>query len=176
MYITFSLPILIEILIYFLFQDHTNLTITLIAIVFFFIIGEIPTQLVSRQAAVTFLFDGDQNKADISKSLETFRQLTTVLNAINLSVNFVLYILFCPPFCRTLKMVLSRKQKSHGTLQVNIFVMSKAHGGRKRAFSADVNVYFDAKTNDSEDVTTAVVEDTSPQLSTRETVRVCSQT
>lgn len=135
----------------FVFQDHTNLTITLVTIVFFFIIGEIPTQLVSRQTAVTFLFDGVQSKADDSKALEVFRQLTTVLSAVNLSVNFVLYSLFCPPFCRTLRMVLSRKRKSRGTLQVNIFVLSKVYGGRKRAFSADVNVCLEARPSDLKD-------------------------
>lgn len=87
---------------------------------FFFLIGEIPTHLVSRKTALTLLFEGDSEKANCSRTLETIRQLTTVLSAINLSVNFVLYCLFCPAFCRALRAMLSNGQerKRRQTLQV----------------------------------------------------------
>lgn len=87
---------------------------------FFFLIGEIPTHLVSRKTALTLLFEGEHERANSSRTLETIRQLTTVLSAINLSVNFVLYCLFCPAFCRALRAMLATggEEKGRKTLQV----------------------------------------------------------
>lgn len=92
----------------------------MVAIVFCFLIGEIPTHLVSRKTALTLLFEGDYEKASCSRALETLRQLSTVLSAVNLSVNFVLYCLFCPAFCRALRAMLTSEQngKRRKTLQV----------------------------------------------------------
>lgn len=111
------------------FQDQMSLTITLIAIVFFFLIGEVPTHLISRKTAITLLFNGDELSATNSRELEIARQIFTVLNAINLAVNFVLYCLLFSAFRKALCMNKKKKQKSRNisvkNLQINIFLIDK---------------------------------------------------
>lgn len=94
---------------------------TLVAIVFFFLIGEVPTHFVSRKTAATILFNGDETKANNSRELEVARQIFTVLNAVNIAINFILYCLLFPPFRKAL---INKKPKvKTENLQVNIFLI-----------------------------------------------------
>ncbi|XP_012273214.1 uncharacterized protein LOC105695828 [Orussus abietinus] len=83
-------------------RDQTRLTITLVGIVFIFLVGEFPTHLASRRSAASILYGGDVNKID-EHFMERFRMCCTVLNAISSSANFILYCLLSPHFLRNLK-------------------------------------------------------------------------
>ncbi|XP_060529799.1 probable G-protein coupled receptor B0563.6 [Cylas formicarius] len=106
-------------------RDHTNLTVTLVAIIIFFLISEIPQSLLSRTAATNLLFQGDHSKVSCT-TIETLRQVVTVLEAINVTVNFVFYYIFCPAFCKMLKKITCGKKSTafNNKLQVNVFVLS----------------------------------------------------
>ncbi|XP_046436176.1 uncharacterized protein LOC124310344 [Neodiprion virginianus] len=91
-------------------QDQARLTITLVGIVFMFLVGEVPTHLASRRSAVSILYGGDATKID-ENFLEHFRIVATLLNAISSSANFVLYCLLSPQFLMNLK-ILIRSQKT----------------------------------------------------------------
>ncbi|RZC41070.1 uncharacterized protein BDFB_003663 [Asbolus verrucosus] len=104
---------------------YVNLTVILILIVFFFLISEIPTLLTNRAAASTFFFFAhDSDDSCNSKWLETVRQISTIICAISLAADFVLYYLFCPPFCKILSKLLRRKTRSK-SVQMNVFVLDK---------------------------------------------------
>lgn len=103
-------------------QDHTNLTITLVMIIIFFLITNIPESLASRTAAINLLFQGDHQRANTT-TLEGFRQVCTILKAVDVNTNFVFYYTFCPAFCKTLRTVCRRvKKRPFSNLQVIVFV------------------------------------------------------
>ncbi|CAH1984639.1 unnamed protein product [Acanthoscelides obtectus] len=105
-------------------KDHTHLTITLISIIVLFLISEVPSSLVCRTRAVSILFSGDHNKAK-STALEVIRQLCTILGAVNVTVNFFFYYLFCPAFCNALvKGLRNRTVKMKKDMHVNVFVVN----------------------------------------------------
>lgn len=106
-------------------RDHTNLTITLVVIIVFFLITSVPENLVSRTAAINLLFQGDHDRVT-SLTLETFRQIYTVFGAIDVNANFIFYYTFCPAFCKVLKKIFRRQRKNHvsKSLQVNVFVLN----------------------------------------------------
>uniref|UniRef100_A0A6P7F6X9 Uncharacterized protein LOC114325336 isoform X2 n=1 Tax=Diabrotica virgifera virgifera TaxID=50390 RepID=A0A6P7F6X9_DIAVI len=83
-------------------QDHRNLTITLIIIIVLFIIVEVPSNFLSRTRAVTLIFFGANVGLD-EMVIEIVREICTLLGAVNVTANFLLYYLFCPAFCRALK-------------------------------------------------------------------------
>ncbi|KAF2880775.1 hypothetical protein ILUMI_25403 [Ignelater luminosus] len=122
-------------------KDQSKITITLIAIVFFYLIGEVPTHLTARKTAANLLFAGDHERADDSVMLEIFRQVTTALNSLHLASKFILYCLFCPPFCRALKKTITgtSKKKEHveaRNMPISLFVCDK-HMDRR--FKLDIN-------------------------------------
>lgn len=119
------------------FQDQMYLTITLIAIVFSFLLGEIPNQLVSKMTTETLLcwtkFTEEQ-KIHYASAFNTLRSICTVLNAIEVSVNFLLYCIFCPIFRRAIGELFekglesnSKKKKKlsakKSVQQINLFVI-----------------------------------------------------
>ncbi|XP_044264719.1 probable G-protein coupled receptor B0563.6 [Tribolium madens] len=109
-------------------QNYTNLTMTLILIVFFFLISQIPSMLTNRASASSFFFpgaDSDDSDSTNSKSLETVREIITVIQAISLSTDFVLYYMFCPAFCKVLAKIFTRK-KNMKRMQMTVFVLDKA--------------------------------------------------
>lgn len=79
------------------FQDSNLMTFNLIVIVVFFLIGEIPGHFLSKKAAAVMLFGGDEN-ATFEKAFQTSRKVATVLAALNISINFLLYFAMHPPF------------------------------------------------------------------------------
>jgi hypothetical protein len=107
-------------------QNYTNhLTTTLILIVFFFLINQIPSLLTNRASASTFIFfASSSNDSCNSKSLETVRQISTIVNAVSLSTDFVLYYMFCPAFCKVLGKLFRRKARKK-PVQMNVFVLDK---------------------------------------------------
>nr|CAI5830110.1 unnamed protein product [Callosobruchus analis] len=105
-------------------KDHTHLTVTLISIIVLFLISEIPSSLVNRTRAVSILFSGDHTRAR-STALEVIRQLCTILGAVNVTVNFFFYYMFCPAFCRALvKGLKNRTVKNKKSMHVNVFVVN----------------------------------------------------
>ncbi|XP_018567307.1 uncharacterized protein LOC108907939 [Anoplophora glabripennis] len=104
-------------------KDHTNLTITLISIIVLFLVSEVPATLVSRTNAVPILFSGNHEKAR-STTLEIVRQVCTLLGAVNVTVNFLFYYLFCPAFVKALIKTFQRKKRIRKSLQVNVFVLN----------------------------------------------------
>ncbi|XP_058807615.1 probable G-protein coupled receptor B0563.6 [Phymastichus coffea] len=93
------------------FQDQSKLTIILIAIVFLFLVGEIPTHLASRRSAISILYGGDPRLVDKSV-MATFRLIATVLSAISCSTNFVMYCLLNPKYFTNWKALLQKQDKS----------------------------------------------------------------
>lgn len=91
-------------------------------------IGEVPTHFLSRVTATVILFNGDEIKANDSKVLEVARQIFTVLNSVNLAMNFILYILLFAPFRRALMQLFCTRTKIKAktrtsNVHVNIFVI-----------------------------------------------------
>lgn len=91
-------------------------------------IGEVPTHFITRVTATVVLFDGDEQKANDSKTLEIAREIFTVLNAVNLAINFILYILLFAPFRRAFVQLFCTKTKvkakpKTSNIQVNIFLI-----------------------------------------------------
>ncbi|VEN39878.1 unnamed protein product [Callosobruchus maculatus] len=105
-------------------KDNTHLTITLISIIVLFLITEIPSSLVNRTRAVSVLFSGDHDRAK-STALEVIRQLCTILGAVNVTVNFFFYYMFCPAFCKALvKGLKNRTVDIKKTMHINVFVVN----------------------------------------------------
>ncbi|XP_037032719.1 uncharacterized protein LOC119071773 isoform X2 [Bradysia coprophila] len=77
--------------------SQTQLTLTIIVVVFLFLIGEIPMYLASRRSAITMLFQGDLSKSS-SQALETFRIIATFLHALHISLNIAIYTSLNPPY------------------------------------------------------------------------------
>lgn len=115
---------------HFLFQDHKSLTVTLITITLFFLISEIPSSLVSRTKAVPVLFSGDPEKGNTT-ALEVCRQISTLLGALNITMNFFLYCLFCPAYCRVLAKMMKRNNQHTRTVQFNLFVVNSQNQNGK---------------------------------------------
>lgn len=119
-------------------------------------IGEVPTHLTARKTAANLLFGGDDEKADASVTLETFRQITTILNSVHLASKFILYCLFCPPFCRALKKTITGKTKKNKeqiearNMPIELFVCNKHLDGDRR-FKLDMydlgfmNIFINTK-------------------------------
>ncbi|KAJ3649948.1 hypothetical protein Zmor_021662 [Zophobas morio] len=82
--------------------------------------------MVNRATACTFFFSSAASSDDNcnSKWLENLRETSTILNAISLSSDFILYYLFCPPFCKVLAKMF-RKEKKCKKVQMNVFVLDK---------------------------------------------------
>ncbi|XP_024941951.1 uncharacterized protein LOC107268961 isoform X2 [Cephus cinctus] len=89
--------------------DQVRLTITLVGIVFLFLVGEVPTHLASRRSAISILYGGDDTRVN-EVFLERFRIIATLLNAISSSANFILYCLLSPQFLIQLKQLLRRRK------------------------------------------------------------------
>ncbi|KAK4883775.1 hypothetical protein RN001_000046 [Aquatica leii] len=107
-------------------MDQTKITITLMAIVVFYLIGEVPTRFTKKTSAANILFGGDEEKANESIILEYARQVTTVLNALHLAIKFILYAFFCPPFYKSLRKAmchysLSKNRVQIKSLPINVF-------------------------------------------------------
>ncbi|XP_030764954.1 uncharacterized protein LOC115889147 [Sitophilus oryzae] len=119
-------------------RDHTHLTITLVMIIVFFLMTNIPENLVSRTAAINLLFRGDHDRAN-TELIENLRQAYAIIGAINVNINFIFYYTFCPAFCKVLTNVLRRRKKIVSKrLQVNVFVLN-ANSKSDKLSSKDVN-------------------------------------
>ncbi|KAL0117427.1 hypothetical protein PUN28_010337 [Cardiocondyla obscurior] len=86
-------------------RDQARLTIMLVGIVFLFLVGELPTHLVSRRSAVSLLYGGDPFKVRESL-MASLRAWATFLNALASSTNFILYCILSPCFYVRLKRML----------------------------------------------------------------------
>lgn len=78
---------------------------------------------------MTVLFRGDPDKGN-TQTLEVFRQICTLLGALNITMNFFLYCLFCPAFSRVLVKMLKRNSRRAKTVQVNLFLVNGQNANR----------------------------------------------
>lgn len=101
-----------------------------------FLVSEIPSNLISRTSAVTLLYRGDPGSVN-DKAMEIARQVVTVIGAISITINFVVYYLFCPPFYKVLVKMFKRKEKRMSKTVVNVFVLNG--DGDKRKCSVVMN-------------------------------------
>lgn len=101
------------------------MTITLISIIVFFIVTEIPANFVSRTRAVTLIFFGSYSVSN-SNVVEIIRAICTILGALNVTINFLLYYLFCPPFCRALRLTFMKSSpRNTENVCVNVIVLNE---------------------------------------------------
>ncbi|KAB0803486.1 hypothetical protein PPYR_00456 [Photinus pyralis] len=104
--------------------DQTKITITLVAIVFVHLIGEVPAHFTRRITSANILFGGDDKQAEDSVIMEYFRVATTLLNALHLAMKFILYANFCPPFCKALKnCVCLKKHRKFNRTTVKLYLI-----------------------------------------------------
>lgn len=112
------------------------MTSTLITIVVFFLIGEVPGHLLSKKAAAIMLFGGSED-GTFDKSFVTARKVAAVLAAVNCSSNFILYFIMHPPFRSGFKELIcggekvsenvetaEKKEEDHNNIE--IFVVSNS--------------------------------------------------
>lgn len=66
-------------------------------VVILFLIGELPAQLTARKSALNLLFGGDISKVNFDK-MEKLEVYLTTLNAVQLSLNIVIYAVINPSF------------------------------------------------------------------------------
>lgn len=80
-----------------LLQDQTKLITTVVIVVLLFLVGELPAQLTSRKSALNLIFGGDISKVQFAK-MEKIEVYLTTLNALQLSLNIVIYAVINPSF------------------------------------------------------------------------------
>lgn len=87
-------------------EDQTRLTISLIAIIVLFFIGEIPTYFASRKSSTALLSPIDTTTTDRSQQMENFRLVVTTLYAISISMNIAFYAALNPSYLKELFIIL----------------------------------------------------------------------
>lgn len=122
----------------FLFQDSNLKTVNLIAIVVFFLIGEVPGHLLSKKAAAVMLFAGDQD-ATFDERFLLARKVASVLSALNSSINFLLYFVMHSPFRSGLRALFYGAEISNKSEVKDVSVES----GETRESQIDVLVITD---------------------------------
>ncbi|GLV40444.1 hypothetical protein CBL_04244 [Carabus blaptoides fortunei] len=74
--------------------DSKRMTCTLIAVVVFFLIGELPNHIMSKKAAFVFLSDGDISMINTDE-LDVGRGIGLILGTINCPENAISCLGFC---------------------------------------------------------------------------------
>lgn len=74
-----------------------KLTITIIIVITLYLIGELPAHLTSRKSAVNLLYGGDVTRVDF-KAMQRLEVICITLNAIQLSMNIIVYAVINPSF------------------------------------------------------------------------------
>ncbi|XP_065368841.1 uncharacterized protein LOC135961274 [Calliphora vicina] len=79
------------------FQHQMKLTVTIIIVITLYLVGELPAHLTSRKSAVNLLYGGDVSKVDF-KTMHRLEVICITLNAIQLSMNIIVYAVINPSF------------------------------------------------------------------------------
>ncbi|XP_034651277.1 uncharacterized protein LOC117890495 [Drosophila subobscura] len=79
------------------YQHQMKLTVSIVIVITLYMIGELPAHMTSRKSSLNLLFGGDTNKVDESV-METVEVICITLNALQLSLNIVVYAVINPSF------------------------------------------------------------------------------
>jgi len=74
-----------------------KLTITILIVITLYLIGELPAHLTSRKSVLNLLYSGDVTKFDF-QVMERLEIICITLNAVQLSMNIMVYALINPSF------------------------------------------------------------------------------
>ncbi|EDW48216.1 uncharacterized protein LOC6609519 [Drosophila sechellia] len=79
------------------YQHQMKLTISIVIVITLYLFGELPAHMTSRKSSLNLLFGGDTNKVDDS-FIEQLEVICITLNALQLSLNIVVYAVINPSF------------------------------------------------------------------------------
>ncbi|KAH8284643.1 hypothetical protein KR018_009503 [Drosophila ironensis] len=79
------------------YQHQMKLTISIVIVISLYLIGELPAHLTSRKSSLNLLFGGDMSKVNES-FMEQLEVICMTLNAMQLSLNIVVYAVINPSF------------------------------------------------------------------------------
>ncbi|KAH8354994.1 hypothetical protein KR093_003498 [Drosophila rubida] len=78
-------------------QHQMKLTISIVIVITLYMVGELPAHMTSRKSSLNLLFGGDANKVD-EELMEQLEVIFITLNALQLSLNIVVYGVINPSF------------------------------------------------------------------------------
>lgn len=79
------------------YKHQMKLTITILIVITLYLVGELPAHLTSRKSAVNLLYGGDVSKVNFN-TMERLEVICITLNAIQLSMNIIVYAVINPTF------------------------------------------------------------------------------
>ncbi|XP_017077661.1 uncharacterized protein LOC108112344 [Drosophila eugracilis] len=79
------------------YQHQMKLTISIVIVITLYLIGELPAHMTSRKSSLNLIFGGDPNKVNDS-FMEELEVICITLNALQLSLNIVVYAVINPSF------------------------------------------------------------------------------
>ncbi|KAH8421012.1 hypothetical protein KR222_002783, partial [Zaprionus bogoriensis] len=79
------------------YQHQMKLTISIVIVITLYMVGELPAHMTSRKSSLNLLFGGDVNKVD-EEEMERLEVIFITLNALQLSMNIVVYGVINPSF------------------------------------------------------------------------------
>lgn len=81
----------------FAFQHQMKLTISIVIVITLYMVGELPAHMTSRKSSLNLIFGGDANKVN-EDEMERLEVIFITLNALQLSMNIVVYGVINPSF------------------------------------------------------------------------------
>ncbi|KAH8321814.1 hypothetical protein KR067_002224 [Drosophila pandora] len=79
------------------YQHQMKLTISIVIVITLYLIGELPAHMTSRKSSLNLIFGGDTNKVN-EGLMENLEVICITLNALQLSLNIVVYAVINPSF------------------------------------------------------------------------------
>ncbi|EDW74637.1 uncharacterized protein Dwil_GK22033 [Drosophila willistoni] len=79
------------------YQHQMKLTISIVIVITLYMIGELPAHMTSRKSSLNLLFGGDADKVN-TQLMEKLEVICITLNALQLSMNIVVYAVINPSF------------------------------------------------------------------------------
>ncbi|XP_034103497.1 uncharacterized protein LOC117567548 [Drosophila albomicans] len=79
------------------YQHQMKLTISIVIVITLYMVGELPAHMTSRKSSLNLLFGGDANKVNV-ELMEQLEVIFITLNALQLSLNIVVYGVINPSF------------------------------------------------------------------------------
>ncbi|XP_037713758.1 uncharacterized protein LOC119549646 [Drosophila subpulchrella] len=79
------------------YQHQMKLTISIVIVITLYLVGELPAHMTARKSSLNLIFGGDINKVDES-FMEQLEVICITLNALQLSLNIVVYAVINPSF------------------------------------------------------------------------------
>ncbi|ALC42812.1 CG15614 [Drosophila busckii] len=79
------------------YQHQMKLTISIVIVITLYMVGELPAHMTSRKSSLNLLFGGDTNKMN-AELMERLEVIFITLNALQLSMNIVVYAVINPCF------------------------------------------------------------------------------